>query len=125
VTSVILHDAACGLAQFTDERIADEKVTSFARDQVVVSLDGTVEGTGAAVRVQLADGRELNQARAVPHGDATDPLSIDDVTAKMRTAAQGVLDESDANAALERLLDIENLDRVDGRLVGSRAKAPE
>lgn len=125
VTSVILHDAACGLAQFTDERIADQKVTSFARDRVTVSIDETVEGTGAAVRVQLADGRELDRARSVPRGDATDPLSIDDVTAKMKTAAHGVLDESAAATALERLLDVESVEVVDGRLVGSRVKAAE
>jgi 2-methylcitrate dehydratase PrpD len=123
VTSVILHDTACGLAQFTDKRIADTLVTSFARDRVTVSIDGDVVGTGAAIRLQLADGRVLDQARPVPRGDASDPLSIDDVTAKMMKAAQGVLDESEAKIALERLLDIENVEQVDGRLVGSRVKA--
>ena len=119
VTAVILADGVCGLDQFTPERLKDGEVDRFAREQVEVFADDTVQGTGAVVDLELADGRRVSDRRAVPHGDEQDPLSMDDVRSKFRAAADGILPDDQADRALRRLERIDEEPRVDAELVGA------
>jgi 2-methylcitrate dehydratase PrpD len=123
VTAVILADGACGLDQFTPERIKDAQADRFARESVRVEVDESVQGTGAVVDIELTDGRLLHDRRAVPHGDPQDPLSMADVRAKFLAAADGILPPDQAAAALDRLARIDELPAVDAALFGAAAGA--
>ena len=111
--AVVMHDRECWLEQFTPERIADRAVDAFARDRIEVIADAEMPVTGAAVEIELTDGRRLSVRRDVPKGDADDPLTIDELVGKFQRAARGVLPEADAAHALELLLGVEELPRVD------------
>jgi 2-methylcitrate dehydratase PrpD len=119
VTAVILADGACGLDQFTPERLKDAQVDRFARERVEVVVDETVQGTGAVVDLELSGGRVVQDRRAVPHGDAQDPLSMADVRAKFLTAAEGILPGEAAARAVDRLARIDELLQVDAGLFGA------
>jgi 2-methylcitrate dehydratase PrpD len=119
VTAVILADRACGLDQFTPERLKDAELDRFARENVEVVVDETVQGTGAVVDVRLSDGRQVQDRRAVPHGDATDPLSMADVRAKFLTAAEGILPPGQAEQTVDRLARIDELPAIDAGLFGA------
>ncbi len=121
VSAVILADGVCGLDQFTPERLKDAELDRYARENVTVVLDDTVEGTGAVIDLELRDGQRLTDRRAVPHGDEQDPLSIDDVKSKFLAAAAGVLPDDVAATALSRLERIDELNGIDGALVGALA----
>jgi 2-methylcitrate dehydratase PrpD len=123
VTAVILADGTCGLDQFTPERLKDTELDRYARENVTVILDDTVEGTGAVVDLELSDGQRLTDRRAVPHGDEQDPLSIADVKSKFLAAAAGVLPDDVAATALSRLERIDELPSIDSALVGALAGA--
>ena len=84
-------------------------------------MDDSVQGTGAVVDLELADGRRVHDRRAVPHGDEQDPLSMADVRAKFLAAAGGVLPAGEAAAALDRLARIEEQPVIDAELVGALA----
>jgi 2-methylcitrate dehydratase PrpD len=111
--SVVLHDRECWLEQFTADRITDPKVSAFARDRIEVVADPEMPVTGAAVAIELTDGRQLIVRREVPKGDADDPLTVEELIGKFQRAAAGVLRESDAARALDLLLSVEELSSVD------------
>ena len=111
--AVVLHDRECWLEQFTPDRIADPTVSAFARDRIEVVADSEMPVTGAAVELVLNDGSRLSVRREVPKGDADDPLTVEELIGKFQRAARGVLHQADSARALELLLDVENLPRVD------------
>ncbi|MEO7869595.1 MAG: MmgE/PrpD family protein [Candidatus Limnocylindria bacterium] len=115
--AVVMHDRECWLDQFTPERIADPAVGAFARDRIEVASDAAMPVTGAAVEIELTDGRHESVRRDVPKGDADDPLTIDELLGKFQRAARGVLAETDAAHALPLLLGVEELGRVDDLMV--------
>jgi 2-methylcitrate dehydratase PrpD len=111
--AVVLHDRACWLDQFEPHRIADPALHSFAADRIHVRVDETLPVTGAAIELDLTDGRQVAIRREVPKGDADDPLTTDEIVAKFRLAAADTLPEATAEQALEILLNIEAVDNVD------------
>ena len=115
--AVVLHDRECWLEQFSARRIADPALTAFARDRIEVTADPALPVTGAAVEVELRDGRRHSVRREVPKGDADDPLTIEELVGKFERAARGVLTDADAAAALDLLLNVEGLERVDDLMV--------
>ncbi|MBI2755551.1 MAG: MmgE/PrpD family protein [Chloroflexi bacterium] len=123
-TAVVLHDRRCWLEQFTSERIRDAATDRFAREKVMVEIDPTVDGTGARVEVTMADGRVLLDNRPVPRGDASDPLSRDDIITKFRTASADRLPGSQADEAIDLLANIEQVDRVSTLCAALRAPVP-
>jgi 2-methylcitrate dehydratase PrpD len=115
--AVVMHDRECWLDQFTPERIADPAVDAFARERIKVVADPAMPVTGAAVEIELTDGRHESVRRDVPKGDADDPLTVDELLGKFQRAARGVLAETDAAHALQLLLGVEELGRVDDLMV--------
>ena len=111
--AVVMHDRECWLEQFTQERISDPTVGAFARERIKVVADPAMPVTGAAVEIELTDGRHESVRRDVPKGDADDPLTVDELLGKFQRAARGVLAETDAAHALQLLLGVEELGRVD------------
>jgi 2-methylcitrate dehydratase PrpD len=121
--SVVLHDRGCWLEQFEPERIADSGLGLFASERISVRTDPQLPVNGAAIEVELFDGRRLSVRREAPKGDADDPLSIDELTGKFRAAARGVIGERECEAALEMLLGIEGLANVDRLMRSLRGAA--
>lgn len=112
VTGVVLHDRKCWLDQFEPARIADKDLDRFIRERIHVAVDDSIEGTGAVVTVQTGDGRTLSDRRAYPRGDMADPLSREEIVAKFRESATGLLDSDDIDRAIEMLVGIAGLAKV-------------
>jgi 2-methylcitrate dehydratase PrpD len=109
VASVILHDKACWLPQFSPERIHDPIVDAFAREKVEVSVDPTLATNAATVEIAMVSGRRLEERRAVPRGDAADPLTRKDVVDKFRTASRGQASEAVADRVIAAVTALESV----------------
>jgi 2-methylcitrate dehydratase PrpD len=112
VTGVVLHDRKCWLDQFDPARIGDPSLDAFIRQRIHVAIDDSVQGTGAVVTVQTADGRRLTDRRAHPRGDMADPLTRDDIIQKFHQSAEGLLDSRDTERAIQMLAGLAELPRV-------------
>jgi 2-methylcitrate dehydratase PrpD len=119
VAAVTVADRACGPDQFVPSRLADPDLAAFARERVTVVQDDSLGESGSAVELQLADGRVVEADGAVPPGTPDTPLSVADVRSKFLAAAARVHMDDWAENALSRLESIEEVDKVDGDLVGS------
>jgi 2-methylcitrate dehydratase PrpD len=109
VASVILHDRACWLPQFSPERIQDPVVDAFAREKVEVFVDPALATNAATVEIVLVSGRRLAEQRAVPRGDAADPLTREEVVDKFRTASRGQASEAFADRVIAAVTDLESV----------------
>ena len=119
VAAVVLADNACGPDQFTLSRLADADVARYARNNVKVVADGSLQGDSAVVELELSDGRTVRESCSEPPGSPRAPLSLADVREKFLAAAAR-LDRSEwAERALGRLERIEEVPTVDAELVGS------
>jgi len=118
VGAVVLHDRRCWLDQFTSDRIQDPVVDRFARERIEVEQDPNTEGTAAVVEISMTDGTVLIDRRAVPRGDAADPLTRAQIQDKFRMASDGLLPPDAAERTIERLGHLERLEHV-GDLIGS------
>lgn len=112
VTGVVLHDHKCWLDQFEPERIADPALDRFIRERIRVGVDETVKGTGARVTVRATDGRTLTDRRDHPRGDSADPLSREEIVAKFRESARGLLEPHESERAIEMLVGLADLPRI-------------
>jgi 2-methylcitrate dehydratase PrpD len=111
--AVVLHDRAGWLDQFAPERLADPAVRAFAADRIDVRSDPEMESTGASIEVERVSGEAVAVRRAVPKGDADDPLTEGEIVDKFRRAARGILADDRCEEALHLLIGIEGLDDVD------------
>jgi 2-methylcitrate dehydratase PrpD len=109
VAAVIIHDGACWLPQFTPERIRDEALGVFATDRISVHIDPALETNAATVEVTTSGGQTLVEQRAVPRGDAADPLTRDEIIGKFRTSAANRLS---AKGIDEVIQSVSNLEQV-------------
>ena len=112
VTGVVLHDRKCWFEQFAPGRISDPDLDAFIRSRISVSIDDKVKGTGAAIMIELKDGRTFSDRRAHPHGDAADPLSRAEIVEKFRQSADGLLLADVTERAIDLLIGIETLENV-------------
>jgi aconitate decarboxylase len=112
VTGVVLHDRRCWLEQFEPSRFGDPSLDAFIRERIHVAIDESVKGTGAMVRVKTKDGRVLEDRRAFPRGDAADFLSRDEIIAKFRDSAEGLLSPGDTERSIDMLVGLADLPRV-------------
>jgi 2-methylcitrate dehydratase PrpD len=112
VTGVVLHDRKCWFEQFVPERLKDPALDGFIRERIAVSMDETVEGTGAAVTVRTKDSRVLTERRIHPRGDAADPLSRAEIVGKFRQAADGLLPTANVERAIEMIVGIADVPNV-------------
>jgi 2-methylcitrate dehydratase PrpD len=107
--AVTLHDRRCWLDQFEPASLARADVDAFARDRVAVAVDEGVTAEGARIEATLADGSEISVTREIPKGDASDPVTRDELIGKFRDASTGVLPEARRDEALELLIGIESV----------------
>lgn len=124
VASVVVHDRRCWLDQFTPERIADPALDAFAREAVAVSVDDSLPTNGATVTVESRDGQRFGERRDVPKGDALDPLSRDEIRAKLDDAANGTIGGAVAKQLANDLIGLERLEDVQGLFRNLRSRVP-
>jgi 2-methylcitrate dehydratase PrpD len=123
VTGVVLHDRRCWFEQFRPERIADPALDAFIRERIRVGIDDAVEGTGAAITVRTTGGRTLTDRRAHPRGDAADPLTREEIVAKFRDSAEGLLAPAATERAIDMILGLPDLRQV-GELCAALSRGP-
>ena len=112
--AVALADGEAGIAQYTDERIADPALRKLAeRVEVVVDEALAVGRTAfsATVAVETTDGRRLNATVDQARGTPELPLGTDELVAKFRSCSDGTLPADRLDRALELLLALDELPR--------------
>jgi 2-methylcitrate dehydratase len=82
-----LIDGDMGPAQFRAERVSDEAILALAR-RVTVHPDDELTAmypacTASRVEIKLTGGRALKRQVETPKGDPRDPMTADDLTAKL------------------------------------------
>lgn len=101
--AVMLLTGRAGLSQFTDELAADPEVRSLMK-RVEMKVDDSLPVELAyfptIVTMELADGTTISRRTDVQYGYPERPMSADDLAAKARDCAAGVLPDD----ALERVL---------------------
>ena len=120
--AVTLHDRRCWLDQFEPDSLARADVDAFARDRILVAVDDQVTPEGARIEATLVDGREIGVTRDVPKGDASDPVTREELLAKFQNASAGVLPDAQRDEARELLEGIEEVADV-GRLCAALSVA--
>jgi 2-methylcitrate dehydratase PrpD len=111
--AVVLHDRDCWVEQFDPSRLTDHVVSDFARDRIEVVVDDSLPTVGATVEVDLVGGGQVSVRRDFPKGDTADPLTVDEIVAKFRRGAHGVIGADDTERALEILGSIAELEDID------------
>jgi 2-methylcitrate dehydratase PrpD len=109
--AVALVDGDAGLAQFTDNRIADARVKAVAgKVTYVIDPDNEYPANYTGhVRVTCTDGRVIEARQGCLRGGVREPMTLDELTAKYRanTAFAGV-GQPAAERLLTALLDLPN-----------------
>lgn len=113
VVAVVLADRRCWLDQFAPERTSDPALGDFARNRIQVEIDPSVEGTGAVVEITDKNGRTMTDRRAVPRGDATDPLTRSEIIDKLRLGSRGQWTDQQVEQVIDLVTHLEDVRRVD------------
>jgi 2-methylcitrate dehydratase PrpD len=123
VTSAVLRDRSCGLAQFSAERVADPALTEFARGRVRVEADPNLRNGTARVSVTARDGSVDETTVDVARGEPARPLSRTELDAKFHELAGLRLPPDALAAAASTVRDIEHLPDMAVLLDALRAPA--
>ncbi len=112
VVAACLADKMMGPGQITEKRMADERLLSLSKT-VSVSTDPELnasypEKTATRVEIRLKNGRTLSRQVDIPRGDPRNPMTVEDVAAKVRSFAGG-RNESDLDRLIESILDLEKI----------------
>ena len=116
ILAVTIFDRACGLAQFTDEKIADPAILALAAKVKIVpdaEADKLSPKTKTTfVDITLRDGSVRSSRIDYCKGEPENFLSRDEIRSKFKTASAGVLPDprlDEVIAAAERLDSLKNL----------------
>ena len=107
---------------YAEANLRDPVINALA-DRVVHEDDPatTTTRSGGSVTLHLHDGRELTHCIQDMRGTRTNPMTRDDVVAKVLANLQGVLSASRAEQAVEMLLALDRCDDVAAMLDGLAA----
>ena len=116
ILAVTLFDGACGLAQFTDEKIADPAILALAA-KVKLIPDAEADKLSPKTKttfvdITLRNGRILTSRVDYCKGEPENFLSRDEIRRKFKTAAAGALPDSrldEVIGAAERLESLKEL----------------
>jgi len=111
--AVALIDGTVTQASFNEDRLRDPAVLGLLdRIQIVETEEcnaGYPDGIPNRVVVRLRDGRELSQLVKYPRGHAGNPMTDDEVIAKFRQQATGVISSGTAERLIELAMSMESL----------------
>ncbi len=122
--AVALLDGQVGLKQFTASRLGNPRLRELmARVEVYVHPSmQSVAANGVELDICLRDGTVLHHSMQVPLGMEGTPITHQDLVAKFRDCAEGVISRADADrvsAAAERLSEAGSLDELISPLGGA------
>jgi len=114
--AVAVIDGAAMVAQFAPQRIDQDDVWALIPKVVALhdpefDKGGPLKRGSASVRVTLADGTVLEHMRTLPKSIG-EPMSTESVTAKFRALTQDLMDRPRAEAIVNAVLGLEDLDDV-------------
>ena len=101
---------------FKDERLKDSKVLGLLDKIKIVETDacnaGYPKGIPNNLVVKLRDGRTTSKRVDFPRGHAGNPMTDDEVVAKFKRLARGVVSDATADRIVNQALEIEKLKDV-------------
>lgn len=116
VVAAALADGELGPAQLTERRMKDEKLMELVGRVAVVPDDDLSarypEVTASRVEVKLKDGTILEQLVEIPKGDPRDPMTGEDIIAKVKGFA-GSRDEGKINRVIELIMGLETAANIE------------
>ncbi|HWC02543.1 MAG TPA: hypothetical protein VHF87_07215, partial [Methylomirabilota bacterium] len=107
--ALVLVEGAAGVEGFSETRTRDPRILEVA-GKVRYVLDPTLpypQRFTGHVRVELADGRVIEETQDAPRGGPEHPLAPEELWAKFRANAARALPVAQVDTALERLVAIE------------------
>ncbi|MEW6199331.1 MAG: MmgE/PrpD family protein [Planctomycetota bacterium] len=114
--AVALLDGELTRASFSDARIRDPRVLGLLDRIKIVETDecnaGYPDGIPNKLIVRLKDGRELTQLVKYPRGHAGNPMTDEEVVAKFRAQAEGVVSGATAQRLIEQAFVLDRLGDV-------------
>ncbi|MDX6227054.1 MAG: hypothetical protein QOI76_444 [Frankiales bacterium] len=122
IASVVLLDQACGLQQFSTERLAAQDVNAFAKELVDVVENPAAQEGETSVTVTLKDGTTLHVGTDAPPGHPDSPLTRADIERKFLAASQGLSLAGDPSDLLAALGNLESTPDVTAVLAGLRLR---
>ena len=99
VTAVVLHDHRCWLEQFTADRVGDPLLERFIAEKVRVTADPDLADGTCVIEIEDGTGQTLQERVFSAKGEPDNPLSREEIKAKLIAARRGIISE----AAVERL----------------------
>lgn len=99
--AVALKEGAALLPQYTDEKLADPEIGRLARLVRIVPDPSLPRGVSCRMSVETADGRRLSAQVDHPKGSIANPMTDDEMNAKVHRLADEVL----GTAQVARLID--------------------
>jgi 2-methylcitrate dehydratase PrpD len=112
--ALVLVEGQAGVDGFTEAWTRDPRILEVAGKVgyvVDASLPYPRRFTGH-VRVELADGRVLEETQDAPRGGPEHPLAVDELVAKFRANAARALPRAQVDTLCERLLALERVEDV-------------
>ena len=114
--AVALLDGEVTRESFTDERICDPTVLGLLDKIRIVETPecnaGYPEGIPNKLIIRMKDGRALSKLVKYPRGHAGNPMTDDEVIAKFRRQAAGVVSDATARRVVEIALSLDTLAEV-------------
>jgi 2-methylcitrate dehydratase len=111
--AVALLDGDVTQESFSEQKIRDRKVLALLDKIKIVETPecnaGYPDGIPNKLIIKLRDGRELSKLVKYPRGHAHQPLRDEDVIAKFKGQAAGVVSEDTAARLVEQTLSLERL----------------
>jgi 2-methylcitrate dehydratase PrpD len=106
-----LHAGYLGLDSFSALAVDDDEVARL-RDAVTVIPDDAVGKRGAKVRITMRDGTTVDHVVQANRGTPDNPLSDDDLAAKLRSIAVPRIGVQGANELLSRCWELDTASRA-------------
>jgi 2-methylcitrate dehydratase PrpD len=113
VVALAFLDGKLEIDTFTDEK-ANEPRVQEALGKVKVIVDESIPepGTYCPVSVELTDGRRYSYTARIAKGHPENPLSDEEVLAKFRSNAKGVISEKQSEELIVSVWKLESIDNV-------------
>ena len=104
-------DRAGGVAQFSDQRVADPELAALTRRVTLVG-DEAMGSFQTRVTIHTKDGREFSHFIPIQKGKHSNPMNWEELAAKFRANAQAVLPQAQVDALITMVRDLDKLDDV-------------